>query len=281
MKYLHLFENYKDSVKYGDKISDWKFKQLYKKHCKLHKKPLYRGIGYGFNVDDLSEYYYLNPKGHFRRSIENKNIHLIIMSEDEKWKDFPPYNQTVIGSTTKGGYGIQVEVIPFDNTRIGICPDKDVWTSFGGYDDDDPIKLIDNFLKEWIDYSGKESWEHIKHEILNTNVKEKFEKYYKIQHQFYSKKMSNFFASVKRFNEGKNFIAHSFDHIEEVWEYTPKLIKAEDILKFIESIFIPEGFTVLKYDENFTNKLENLYKDFMTNKLQYWCEGPVLLKRIK
>lgn len=300
MKFLKKFDNYlfgtkksqvytAGSERYGDILTEEEFNDLYEKYCKNHKKSsfkLYRGV-----PKNLGNFYYQNPKGHIRKSIEEENIHVILMSELESWKDFPPYNQSIIGSTNYNsakGYGRACfEIIPFDDTKIGICDESSVW----------------EFLNDLI--GNVKSWKEIKEKILNSNLNDVFSGLQKdsldsliflnyvlefktnpnsnyIQNLLMDKKFSSaIFARIPMMELDEI----NSEYIEKIGSMyyqlkcgPPVVVEPNDIVIFIEKLFEPNNFTYLKYDKNFSSNI----KDYSINNdgLQIWCGGPVLLKRI-
>lgn len=85
---------------------------------------------------DGADFQLLDPGISQRRSIESENLHLTVLSTFPSWEDWPVYNSSVIGLTgliTNGYNNATYEVIPFDGATMGVCPNEDVWISFGGY----------------------------------------------------------------------------------------------------------------------------------------------------
>ncbi|MCK9416974.1 hypothetical protein M0Q97_09980 [Candidatus Dojkabacteria bacterium] len=274
MKFLKKFDNYTaGSERYGDILTEEEFNDLYEKYCKNHKNSsikLYRGV-----PKTLENFYYQNPKGHIRKSIEEENIHVILMSELESWEDFPPYNQSIIGSTNYdsaknyGWGGTCFEIIPFDDTKIGICDESNIWESFGGFSNFAFIRMTDRFLNDLI--GNVKSWKEIKEKILNSNLNDVF---FDLSED--SLTFLNYVLEFKT-NPNSNYIQNLLmdkkfsDEINS--EYIEK-IEPDDIIIFIEKLFEPNNFTYLKYDENFSSNI----KDYDYS--QIWCGGPVLLRKI-
>ena len=305
MKFLKKFDNFlfgtkksqdytAGSERYGDVLTEEKFNELYEKYCKNHKNSsikLYRGVS-----KTLENFYYQNPKGHIRKSIEEENIHVILMSELESWKDFPPYNQSIIGSTnyqSAKGYGWAgtcFEIIPFDNTKIGICDESSVWESFGGFSNYAFIRMTDRFLNDLIGKTthrgvilrNVKSWKDIKEKILNSNFNDVFSDLLSFQED--SLIFLNYVLEFKT-NPNSNHIQNLL--MEKKFSYAIGLISSNDIKKiepndiviFIEKLFEPNNFTHLKYDKKFSTYMERM-GIVLQSHLQIWCGGPVLLKRI-
>jgi hypothetical protein len=258
MKYLKkykLFENYN---RFGTKtLTEVEFDQIRKENCKNWTKvetELYRGM------PDLGDYLFIDPlKGDFRSSIEDTNIHLDLLSNLPSWKDYPKYERCVIGGSpgAVGSYGDAIyEVIPFDNTKIAVCPYATIWESFGNDHDQwgGDIYIVEHFLNA-IDLDT--SWNQIGGGTIETKLKS-------LGNSFYGSKISE--IPNKDQDAVDNFLMR---HAEFSWKSTNE-ITGEDCYNFINnSLFNPKvrGFQLLNYDENF--KIEN--------KKQFWTEGPVLL----
>jgi hypothetical protein len=247
-----IFENYN---KFGTKtLTEVEFDQIRKENCKNWTKAetsLYRGM------PDLGDYLYIDPrKGGGRSSIEDVNVHIELLSNLPCWKDYPSYVWSIIGISSEAGargYGEVYEIIPFDDSKIAVCPEADIWTSFGneesGWGGD--IDLVKDFLGELdIDY---DCWEQFGGSTIQSKLKsiEKIE----INSSF---TIESFFKRMKE----EGFIK-SYDNMT-----------GEICYKFIsEFLFNPKErrFSLVNYEPEF--KIEK-------NK-QIWTEGPVLLIKSK
>lgn len=69
-----------------------------------------------------------------RTSANTNNFYTLFMSKySPEWAKFPPRDRSVICSSASlmaGGYGTLFQVFPFNGTKIGICPEGDLWMSF-------------------------------------------------------------------------------------------------------------------------------------------------------
>lgn len=275
MKFLQTYEIYKNSLGAFDIITKENFYKLYKENCKSHSNntiQLFKGMKTSGN------YVYSHPKSE-RTSIERENIHVILMSELDSWKNFPKYNKSIVGTINKDDadhYGTLYEIIPFDNTKIGVCSRDTVWDSFGGFDYNGDIKLTDSFLRYWlnIDSTKNFTWEELKVRIKN----KKYIDYYPSIHEM------RFLETMRRCESGKwkigkeKIFLNYFDSIDEdkVREYG-RTIKPETIINFIELLFEPRNFDYLLYDKNFSKNMNKLCEKYKTDNLQIWCESPILL----
>jgi len=266
MKYLYLYENYNLTDKSGKKLSKKEFENLKNKHCKYYS--INKDVKMYRSIIKKYDYLYQNPKGHIRHSIENENIHVILMSSMKSWKDFPKYNQSIIGSINDSEYyGEYIyEFIPFDNNNIGICPKPTIWESLGGFGGDANIKLINSFLKKVINYSDTDNWSDIRRKIMKANIREPLLKSKPDDRTFLFKNM------LLRLTQFFNIKPH------DITNYL--------LIKYIEELFDPKinNFNHFKYDENFSKKVKEKYiigestNDISYETYQFWTDGPVLLK---
>jgi len=249
MKYLQSYKIFENYNRFGSKtITESEFDKIRKENCKnwtKAKTELFRGM------PNLGDYVFIDPKlGDFRSSIEDTNIHLELMSNLPSWKDYPRYDRCVIGGTpgsATGTYGETVyEMIPFDDVKIGVCPNSTIWESFGSDFDEwgGDIYLVEHFLYA---IGLNSNWIQIGGETLETKLK-----------------------SIDRFDlekeEVDNFIIDCALYLKKSKEE----ITGEDCYNFINDyIFNPEkrGFDLKTYDVDFT----------VEKSKQIWTEGPVLL----
>jgi hypothetical protein len=79
------------------------------------------------------EYAVLDPKKFKRESInaEDDNYHVEIMSNSEYWKDYPKYDESIIGVLANPNLApgslfgeFEFVVVPFDNAKIAMCPKR-------------------------------------------------------------------------------------------------------------------------------------------------------------
>ncbi len=85
----------------------------------------------------MKEYAYMDSsKFKERTSAHTTNEYTILMNHIlDSWKQYPKRN--VICSTDDNNattYGDTYHVFPFDNTKIGVCSNFDIWSSFKNFD---------------------------------------------------------------------------------------------------------------------------------------------------
>jgi len=80
----------------------------------------------------------IDPKGEEKRVSSNTvNVVNMIMSEDPLWKEYPSRDQSLIMINSESEtwlYGSSYRVFPHKKSIFGICPDNDLFSSFGKYD---------------------------------------------------------------------------------------------------------------------------------------------------
>jgi hypothetical protein len=294
MKYLlrySVFEGTYDYTVRYTKLTKKQFQELYDENCTFHKKIITDKENMLFRGQDppLEKYWYVDPTKSYRKSIENENIHVHILTESFKWKRYPRYAYAVIGTTEKsqaGSYGSRYEIIPYDNSLIALCPSSTIWDSFGGFSEYAKIRMTTNFLDNF-NVDTQESWSTIQEDIIEnfsdikSNIKE-------IQKTIVAEKYNNIYSLNDEnpfafcfliYMQSKKLLTHyevsdiNQEHIiDEI--YIGKFT-ANDIIKYIDKNFSPKlnNFTVQKYNLNF-----ELGSD---SGRQMWTEGPTLLRLIE
>lgn len=62
------------------------------------------------------------------------NYYNLLLSNLENWREYPKRNRSIIGTTSLGYaeeyFGSVYVVFPFNNPKIGVCVDEDLWYSF-------------------------------------------------------------------------------------------------------------------------------------------------------
>jgi len=110
--------------------------RLIKTHCKKNYKYLFedsrRKIYRGVHESIVFGYIDTN-KGRERVSANTLNYTTLLMDNLPSWNGWPKRSRSVICSTSwsnSDSYGNLYHVIPYDNSKIGICSEYDVWDSF-------------------------------------------------------------------------------------------------------------------------------------------------------
>lgn len=308
MKYLSnylLFTESMLTIK-AELLTESEFDKLYNENCQNYIKSgvkLYRGVN---NVVVNGNYYY-QEKGLKRKSIEPQNIHVLIMSESERWMEFPKYDSSIIGSTNLisaecystllSGQGVTFEMIPYDGIKIGMCP-KNIWMTFGGFNDSSKIRKADEFLSRLGISTKNLNWKEIKQKLNETDFKfnptleiRKIQDYagrdfklinFLLEFDYWTKYKTfrNIdvvgFTAVHIKNKNNDFITLNYDTIFNINDFIDlKTINPTEMIEYIEEIFDPalNKIQCLELNEKTKDKFEGNH--------QVWCEGPVLLKRLK
>jgi len=94
---------------------------------------IYRGIEF-YGSSKSPRFLEIDPKkGEPRKSANTFNYYTLLNDNSPKWVSYPKRSQSIICSTLEGGaqgYGTMYYVFPYDNTKIGVCPEDDYWHSF-------------------------------------------------------------------------------------------------------------------------------------------------------
>ena len=84
------------------------------------------------------DFYMVDPtKGHERESRNTTNHYTLLMDNLKAWSKYPKRGKSIICSTDVSkakGYGYSgntFRVFPYDNAKIGLAPERDIWDSFG------------------------------------------------------------------------------------------------------------------------------------------------------
>jgi len=113
------------------KISEEEAEKIINTKCKASLKgtPIYRGR----NIS-LTFYAIIDPKKYVRTSANTLNYYTLLIDYIlPQWKNYPKRSQSIICSTSPERakvYGTLYRVYPFDGSKIGVCPESDIWASF-------------------------------------------------------------------------------------------------------------------------------------------------------
>jgi hypothetical protein len=200
----------------------------------------------------MGTFVYTDARGTYRSSIENIQLHLVLMDNLECWKNYPKYREGIIGVSnnniphTLPKYGPTLyEMVPFDNIKIVVCPSENIWESFSkhGHEFGQYIYATRDFLE--LCHIDSDSWEQTGGGTIETRLKE---------------------LDVSEIDncDGCKFLEIMYRELGSGY------YNGEDCFNFIKDyLFNPEkrGFSIHNYDENF---------DIPANR-QIWCSGPVVL----
>jgi hypothetical protein len=131
MKYLKIFEEYSKGTRTKE-ITLEQAAELYKKHCfnwDLNKDLIYRGTWSSYPVF----YGHAGSNEHeMRYSANSTNIYTSLTAINPSWKDAPKRHKSFIMTSDEGiaqSYGDEEAhiMIPYNGTKIGVCPTGDIW----------------------------------------------------------------------------------------------------------------------------------------------------------
>lgn len=162
MKHLKAFESFIELKRGGqtylvssntiplNDISKEEFKQLLHNNCTQFLEVI-RQFANGREVkrgkkffifrkfpENLGQFIFTNPKASSIERVapwsEWGNWHNLLLSNLESWSNYPKRNKCLIGAShgrafTHGGTDDYL-IIPYDTTKIGVCPRPDIWESF-------------------------------------------------------------------------------------------------------------------------------------------------------
>jgi hypothetical protein len=129
-----LFEGTDGEINSGafESISLEKANETIKKHCSdFEKQQLIFNIVPRSELDSKADYYIYEPLK-AKRSY-NKLYHVMFMDKSTTWKDFPKRKNAVIAYANKNKItedGITYIAIPFNKTKLGVCPKELIEDSF-------------------------------------------------------------------------------------------------------------------------------------------------------
>jgi hypothetical protein len=196
---------------------------------------------------DMGPFVYTDARGTYRGSIENIQLHVVLMDNLDCWKEYPKYSEAIIGlSDEMPSYGNTLyEIVPFDNIKIGVCPSATIWESFSkyGYEFGQYIYATSDFLE--LCHIDPDNWEQLDGGTIETRLKE---------------------LGVPEIEncDGCKFLDIMYRELGD-GDYN-----GEDCFNFIkDELFNPDkrGFELVTYSDNFDVNYDK----------QIWCSGPVVL----
>jgi len=118
------------------------------------------------------------------------NYHNLVISNLDSWSEYPKRNKSLVGATyqrASGHLGTNHDylylVIPYDNTKVGVCMVEDFWESFGKINDDinrwifNIIRIVIKNID--IDKDGLNSnWNQLKYVLTKLNVPDEVKEYF-------------------------------------------------------------------------------------------------------
>lgn len=165
----------------GDAVARWTPKQMTDAEiiawCKEkasgyleHSEPIFRGTS-----GDLTGL--LDTRNLKRTSANTLNTYNLWIDNHASWRGFPKRSQSLICSNSQDGadlFGDVYLIIPADGTKVGVCPESDMWGSFNDIEQIlGPRRNADSFLNV-LDSVGIESdsWNNLKKSARQTKTSE-------------------------------------------------------------------------------------------------------------
>ena len=131
--------------------------------CKQALKAFNNGTTIWRGIDEVVPYYLIKPLSNdFRESRNTENYYTLIINNHPSWSKFP--KRQIICSTDSYtaktyGRGNAYVVFPFDGAKIGVCPDEDIWSSFGNLEAPYFNECLKNLIgKDYRTYNGLKSY---------------------------------------------------------------------------------------------------------------------------
>ena len=116
-----------------DHIEEQELKRLIVNNCSqaVDKTFIWRqSDSFRKSLDLLQGGFKGDSSGFTRRSANTANFYTLIIDNTKRWKDYPKRSKSFICASSAMRKEMAL-TIPFDNTSIGVCPEKDIWLSFG------------------------------------------------------------------------------------------------------------------------------------------------------
>lgn len=125
------------------------------------------------------DFLHLKPGNELRKSAHTSNYYTLFINNHPLWKDYP--KRQIICS---GGSGERAMahlsrtvyyVFPIDRSKIGICPDDDIWSSFDDqilrYFEIRDVSNLDQF-NQMLDYYGfsDDNWQTFKKQLQTEEI---------------------------------------------------------------------------------------------------------------
>ena len=98
---------------------------------KYVKSPIYKGLK--DQVRSLSDNFVVQYNTDRFSPHAKNNFYNVFFSNADSWKKYPKRNRSLVCTTSDTyakDYGKLYYVIPLKNTKVGICPEKDIFFSF-------------------------------------------------------------------------------------------------------------------------------------------------------
>jgi hypothetical protein len=127
------FRNYLNERR-TTKVVEHFVRNFVEKYCQdaFNGTPMFRGVR-----SYTQDYYYVEASESTPRisPYSDHNFYNLLFSNLPSWKQYPPRDKSIVGTTDFDRAGNRQQgtpylIIPKDGTKIGVCPEYDIWFSF-------------------------------------------------------------------------------------------------------------------------------------------------------
>lgn len=168
LNYMMTYENFNgDGKTIYQELNQDQYLDILENYCTQYSEEnskIYRALKSRTNKKS-APFYYIKPVKGSRVSRNSFNFHTLIINNHPLWKDYP--NRDVICTTrlkTATLYGNTIyEVIPFDNSKIGISPTYDIWKAFMKNYDNPSLKIY-QIIRNTVNLSEKTIKERLQYD---------------------------------------------------------------------------------------------------------------------
>jgi len=232
-------------------ISDEEATKLINNNCKKNIKrlfegniKLFRGIETGPKRCGLVD----SNSGSPRKSANTFNYMTLLMDNLPSWNGWPKRSKSIICSTdleSTDGYGSYIYyVIPYDNAKIGVCSDYDLWQSFK-YGLNHSVRSFNNQLYDLLNNNGLDDQDDDYKTLIKTLeelVDINSNGHSSIIMEFFGDDSSNVLNHINQlFDPKKNGFKMGIEHLQhdkEVWIQGKSILINEQTNDFIKNIIV-------------------------------------------
>lgn len=227
-------------------------------------KIIYKGIR---DTTGLKDYNYIEPPKN-RPSRNTLNIYTTIINNAPEWKEFPRRSVVCSFSKTQAyNYGNVYICFPKNGSKIGICPEKDIWYSFPKVERLG-FSTTAHFLLNLTKMTGNKKWIMSTGSGIPKNLKELKELCNEIEENLKANDLILLNGDYRR-KSIEDFWPISHFVFDEFMDAFPNTKKGKSgwLYEKLLDLFSPENFSI--------QKISNLKK--LTGEKEIWFDAPHLL----
>jgi len=195
------FYNYLNESERMTEITEKNLLYYLNEKCPKNLKYTLNGHVLKRGTDHSKNYFMGNSlKGEMRRSANTTNYYTLMIDNSKYWKDYPKRSKSFICATYKPNYNYNdYVVIPYDNTKMGVCPSQDMWDGFVKQLKGDSLESFNIHLDHMFNVSlDEDSWKILKNQLNNPNfIDENYNFRYDFMHKWYNDYQENENENVK------------------------------------------------------------------------------------